>query len=143
MVKYFKRIAICGLFAVLLWIINVYSNKENLLQEVIRFPVVENFKGSQDEQLIHQVRQTVLQSVQEDLEAISDTTAARNYLSLNLSKVQDALNNTQSIIGYPEWSNNIICKELFDVLRYETYTLPSSIYDSLHIGLGMDRPANG
>ena len=143
MVKCFKRIAICGLFAVLLWIINVYSNKENLLQEVIRFPVVENFKGSQDEQLIHQVRQTVLQSVQEDLEAISDTTAARNYLSLNLSKVQDAVNNTQSIIGYPEWSNNIICKELFDVRHYATYTLPSSIYDSLHIGLGMDGPANG
>lgn len=143
MVKYFKRIAICGMFGALLWIINLYSNKENLLQEVIRFPVVENFEGSQDEQLIHQVRQAVLESVQEDLEAISDTTAARDYLSLNLSKVQDTVNNTLSIIGYPEWSNNIICKEIFDVRHYETYTIPSSINDFLYIGLGTDGPANG
>lgn len=114
MVKYFKRVAICGMIAGVLWIISLSSNKQSLQQEVISLQVISNFEGSQAEQLVRKVRKAVLESIQEDMKAISDTAAARDYLSQNLTKIQDAVNSTLSVNGYPEYSSVNIVKEIFD-----------------------------
>ena len=138
MFKYFKRVAICGMIAGVLWIISLSSKKQSLQQEVIPLPMISDFEGSQAEQLVRKVRKAVLESVQEDMKAISDTAAARDYLSQNLTKIQDVVNNTLSVNGYPESSRVNMVKEIFDKRQCETFSLPAGVYDSLRIILGSE-----
>ena len=131
------------MIAVLLWTIGVYSENQNLVQEVIRLQVVSNLDGSRDKQLIQKVRQAVCKSIREDLAAISDTAAARDYLSQNLTKIKAVVNNILSVKEYPEWARAEISKAMLDKQHYKTYSLPTGIYNSLCIVLGSDHAASG
>ena len=136
MYKFFRRLAVCGLIAAVIWCAYLLQERKNLTDSLIRFHVVANSDSDSDQAVKLKVRDAVLASIQRDLASVADISAARAYLSENTQKIQMVVNATLRENGYPEHSSVRLCKERFDTRHYDTFSLPAGIYESLRIIIG-------
>lgn len=136
MKKYLKRILICGLFAALCWSAVLISDRKKLNDGLIRFHVVAHSDSSADQAIKCNVRDVVLESIQTDLQKVSDISEARAYLQSNLPKIQRLVNQTLEDMGFSGGSQILLGKERFPVRHYETFSLPAGVYESLRIVIG-------
>lgn len=136
MKKNLQRVAICSILAVICWSTFLIADREKLSNELIRFHVVANSNRPEDQQIKNAVRDAVLQSIQCDLQRIADVQEAKEYLQESLPKIQLLVNRTLNELGYKGNSRVSLCKEPFDVRHYDTFSLPSGVYDSLRIVIG-------
>ena len=131
-----KLILICACVPVFLWSGRLISDRNRLKQELIRFHVVAESDAPQDQAVKLKVRDAVLESLSEDLLKISDVREAKKYLQENLPKIQSIANETLKSMGFEDTATVSLCKERFDIRYYDTFTLPSGVYESLRIVIG-------
>ena len=136
MQKMFKRVLICGLIAAAFWTAVLVSDRNKLNQGLIRFHVVANSDSHEDQTVKQTVRDAVLGSIQEDLRRIGDIQNAREYLQNNLPKIHQIVKDTLRKSGFPETSSVSLCREVFDIRHYDTFSLPAGVYESLRIVIG-------
>ena len=136
MYKLIKRLAICGCLVFLCFLAGLLSDRRELEQSLIRFHVVANSDSEADQSIKLRVRDAVLSSIREDLQNVADISAARAYIRENLPKIQSVANETLEMIGVDQRAVASFCKETFDVRHYDTFSLPSGVYDSLRIVIG-------
>jgi len=142
MYKILKRLFLCGLVILFCWSVSLLKDREMLNEGLIRFHVVAHSDSDADQKIKLQVRDAVLQSLQKDLQKISDIDEARKYLQENLPKIQAIANETLHTLGFNGSSVVSFCKEQFDVRHYDTFSLPAGIYDSLRIVIGAGEGKN-
>ena len=142
MMKVFKRMIICAALAVLCWGFFLISDKISLSRELIRFHVVANSDSQEDQSMKLTVRDAVLNSIQADLQAISDIENAKEYLQNSLPKIQILVDQTLMEMGFQGPSVVSFCKEQFDVRHYDTFSLPAGVYESLRIVIGEGKGKN-
>lgn len=118
------------------------SDRYQLNNGLIRFHVVANSDSIEDQILKETVKDAVVQSLQADLEKIKDIQEAEIYLKDNLPKIQDLTDKTLKEFGFHGSSVVTLCKEFFDVRHYDTFSLPSGIYESLRITIGNGKGKN-
>lgn len=104
--------------------------------------VIANSDEAQDQNVKLLVRDAVLNSIQEDLAQLTDVDAAKAYLQENLPKLQRVANQTLEGLGIPEQAVVSFCKEVFPLRVYDTFRLPSGIYDTLKITIGSGEGRN-
>lgn len=131
-----KRVFVCCLFVVICWSIFLLSDRNALNNQLIRFHVVANSNSETDQKMKETVKEVILASIQEDLNEISDVRDAKVYLAENLPRIQQLANETLDHLGFPGDAVVTLCKEIFDVRHYDTFSLPSGVYDSLRIVIG-------
>ena len=131
-----KRLLVCACVPALVWSIRILSDNRQLKQELIRFHVVANSDAPQDQAVKLKVRDAVLNSLREDLQQISDVEAAKLYLRENLEKIRCIANETLEAAGFAEKAAVTLEREPFDTRVYDTFTLPSGVYESLRIIIG-------
>jgi stage II sporulation protein R len=136
MYKLIKRLAICGCLVFLCFLAGLLSDRRELEQSLIRFHVVANSDSESDQSIKLRVRDAVLGSIREDLQQMADVSAARDYIRENLPKIQSVANETLAMLGVDQRAVATFCKETFDVRHYDTFSLPSGVYDSLRIVIG-------
>lgn len=136
MKKYFRRILICGFVASLCWSSVFLADRNKLNNGLIRFHVVANSDSEEDQKMKEIVRDAVLNSIQKDLQKITDVKEARQYLQENLPKIKTIADLTLKKMGYPGGSSVSLCRERFDVRHYDTFSLPAGVYESLRIVIG-------
>ncbi len=136
MKKILKRMIICGLLAAICWTGFLLSDRRTLSSGLIRFHVVANSDSQEDQAVKLRVRDAVLSSIQQDLQAIADMETAKAYLQGNLPKIQGIVDRTLRELGFPGPSSVTMCKEQFDIRHYDTFSLPAGVYDSLRIVIG-------
>ena len=136
MKKMFRRIAICGMSAAICWSVFLISDKKQLSEGLIRFHVVAHSDSQKDQDVKIRVRDAVLQSIQKDLQKIADIQEAKKYLVDNLPKIQQIVRQTLDDLDFHENACVTLCRERFDVRHYDTFSLPSGVYDSLRIVIG-------
>ncbi len=136
MYKMIKRLLICLAISMLCWSWSILSEQKELTQGVIRFHVVANSDDEYDQKVKLQVRDAVINSIQEDMQKIADIAAARDYIQENLSQIQMIANNTLQKIGVEQNAIVTFCRETFDIRHYDTFSLPAGVYDSLRIIIG-------
>lgn len=142
MYKYFRNFLICAWIAGLIGLWGLLSDRQALRDGLIRFHVVANSDSTEDQQIKRKVRDAVLDSIRQDLEAIADISEARRYLSENISSIQQIVSETLRSNGCPESSNVTFCKERFHARYYDTFSLPAGVYDSLRIIIGEGKGKN-
>ena len=116
--------------------IRLYGDRQQLRQELIRFHVVANSDSPQDQAVKLQVRDAVLESIRTDLLQIGDIRSAKIYLEENLTEIQKIADDTLKRAGFSEQVTVSLCREEFDTRIYDTFTLPSGVYESLRIIIG-------
>ena len=130
------RIVICTAISYMIWGLSLIQDKQQLRDGLIRFHVVANSDTEHDQAVKLQVRDAVLKSLQEDLNAVADVETARAYLQENLPKIRTIANETLEAVGFDGEAIVTLCKEAFDTRYYDTFTLPAGVYESLRIVIG-------
>lgn len=134
--KLWKRIGICLVLAALVWCGTVLSDRETLNNGLIRLHVVANSDSEEDQAVKLKVRDAILTSIQEDLQNVADVSQAKAYLEENLPKLQSVANATLQAAGFAPDAVVTLCREAFDIRHYDTFTLPSGVYDALRVTIG-------
>ncbi len=142
MKKFAKSLALCALIPAMLWSMALFSDRNALNQELIRFHVVANSDSDQDQSIKLAVRDAVLESIRGDLENLADVSEARTYLHSNLEKIQAIANQTLARLGVDDRAVVSLCREVFDTRDYETFSLPSGVYKALRITIGAGEGRN-
>lgn len=128
-----KRIGICLLLAALMWTVGLVRDRAFLNRELIRLHVVANSDSDEDQAVKLRVRDAVLDSIRSDLKMVGDVNQAKAYLRENLPKIQAAANRTLEAAGVDAQAVVTLEKEAFDIRRYDTFSLPAGVYESLRI----------
>ena len=120
----------------ILWGTGLILQRQQLKTELIRFHVVANSDASRDQTVKLQVRDAVLESIRDDLQEIRDVTTAKAYLQENLAQIRCVANETLEKAGVSEKAVVSLCREEFNTRVYDTFSLPSGVYESLRIVIG-------
>lgn len=142
MKRMIKCVGICLLLAVLFWCGTLLSDRQRLHQELIRLHVVANSDSPVDQARKLRVRDAVTQSLRADLQNIQDVQQAKQYLQEKLPYIQKVAANTLHTLGCEDAVTVSLCLETFEKRVYDTFTLPSGVYQALRIVIGEGQGKN-
>lgn len=136
MKKIISLTALLALCASIWFVGTLISDREKLEQELVRLHVVGASNSEHDQSVKLSVRDAVLQSLEQMLEGITDAQQAKAYIRTHLSQIEEAANEALRALGETKQAAVSFLKEEFPVREYDTFSLPSGIYDSLRIVIG-------
>lgn len=118
-----------------IWLCLRMVDKQQLQENVIRLHVVGESNSEEDQLLKLQVRDAILQelSVLEELEDVSQAKAAVEEM---LPQLEEAANRVLSEAGSAAKAAVSFLMEEFPARDYETFRLPSGVYNSLRVTVG-------
>ena len=136
MKKLIRRLSVCLLLTAMIWCGTLLADRERLNEELIRLHVVANSDSVGDQAVKLQVRDAVVESLQEAMADVADVEEAKEYLQENLPKMQAAANGALKAAGCSYEAVVTLCRETFDTREYDTFSLPAGVYEALRITLG-------
>ena len=142
MKKMIDRVGICLLIAAFFWCGTLISDRQRLNRELIRLHIVAASDGAEDQVRKLRVRDAVTQSLQSDLQKLTDAEQARAYLQEKLPDIQQVASRTLQSLGCQDSVRVSLCKEAFDTRVYDTFSLPSGVYQALRIVIGEGKGHN-
>ena len=136
MKKIMKRIGLCLCFAGAVWAWNLINDRQALNRELIRLHVVANSDSDADQALKLQIKNAVVEYLEAAMADVTDVEAARAYIQQNLPKIRQTVNDALEKLGYEPTASVSFGEEVFGKRVYDTFSLPSGVYQSLRITLG-------
>ncbi len=136
MKKIGKWVAALALILSLTWIGTVIADRQNLSSNLIRLHVVAASDSQEDQAVKLQIRDAVLQALQNEMDCYCDAQTAKNYLQTQLPKLQEI---AQEVLRGEEMDARVTVsleKEAFPTREYDTFRLPAGVYESLRITVG-------
>ena len=141
--RFIRRIVgSCMLLAVVFYLGTVVADKQELRENVIRLHVVADSDSQQDQQVKLQVRDALTAYLQPVLDQLPDMDTARAYLETQLPELEQIANNALKAAGQTATAAVSLAKEAFSKRDYETFSLPSGIYESLRVTIGSGEGKN-
>ncbi len=133
----YKRLGIILLVSVLLIVsLNVISDRICLKNGVIRLHVVANSDSAQDQQVKLEVKDAVCVYLNSILKTVDSKEEASCEILKNISEIEEVANRALAASGSCDRAEVSLKEEAFEQRRYETFTLPAGVYDSLMIRIG-------
>ena len=136
MLKAIKGIAFLTLAGVLMLSCSLIRDHRTLHDELIRLHVVGRSNSEQDQSIKLSVRDAVLNTLREALNDLPDMEQAKQYIASHLPQIEEAANNALRQLGVDSKAVVSFLKEEFPTRAYDTFSLPSGIYQSLRITIG-------
>ena len=137
-----KCLIICLVITASVWTWGLLRDRQYLDRELIRLHVVANSDSEHDQDIKLQVRDAIVASLYEGMADIGDVEAAKDYVRENLSKIESIANETLEAAGVDSRAVVTLCKEAFDIRKYDTFTLPAGVYESLRVVIGEGQGKN-
>ncbi len=109
---------------------------KEISNEVFRLHILANSDEDYDQQLKLKVRDKVLLYTQSLFESAQSKEEAENLISENLQSICNTAQKEVYDNGYDYPVTAQITKMYFTTRTYESYTLPSGMYDALRITIG-------
>ena len=136
MKKVLKRIGICTLAVCLLCCGLILRDKQTLRENLIRLHVVGASNSDKDQALKLQVRDAIVENLQENMAHLTDMTQAKAYLQAHLREIEEVANEVLREAGSRDVAQVSLRQEEFVTRYYDTFTLPAGVYESLRITIG-------
>ena len=134
--KAMKRIRFCIILAACVWCAGLLSDKAQLGEEMIRLHVVGASDSFEDQQIKLRVKDEVVSWLRQEMANVTDMDQAKAYLQENLPRIQAVANQVLSQVSSSDTATVTLAKEAFPVREYDTFTLPSGVYEALRITIG-------
>ncbi len=132
-------VAILGLLAEYIGI----ARDRNMLHDgLIRLHVVAASDSEEDQAVKLQVRDAVVDYVQEAMTHVMTLEEAKAWLEENLPGIQKAANDMLKKLGLSYGAEVTFDEEAFPVRHYDSFSLPAGVYHSLRISLGSAQGQN-
>lgn len=107
-----------------------------LKNDLVRLHIVANSDSGEDQAVKLTVRDAVLSLLQESMQSLPTAQEAKAYLSQHLSEIQSAAENALVSAGFSQKVTVTLEEEVFPARAYETFRLPSGVYDALRLTIG-------
>lgn len=114
----------------------VFADMQQLQSNVIRVHVIANSDDPEDQRIKLSVRDAVIDYLKDDMEFMTDAQDAKAYIYEELPQLESIVNSTLAESGSNDYAHVSLTKEAFGMREYDTFRLPSGIYDSLKIEIG-------
>ncbi len=124
------------LLAILVYVGTLIADKSALRDNLIRLHVVAASDSEKDQQIKLQVRDAVLEFMDEGLAGLKDIDEVTTYIQTQLPQIQTVANETLEKLGVECEAVVTFLEEEFPTRVYETFSLPAGIYESLKITIG-------
>lgn len=128
------------LFALLICFImffgSIIKDNQMLKQNVIRLHVVANSDSDYDQKIKLTVKDEIVSYLQMQMEDISTIDEAKEYIKDSLPQLTILANKILKRENYDLTAKASFCRESFGKREYETFSLPSGVYESLRIEIG-------
>ncbi len=136
MKKMIKLAGITMLLLSLFYIGALIADKRILRNDVVRLHVVANSDCDQDQKIKLAVKDAIINFLQRDVASLDNATQAKTYLQERLPKLEELANSTLVKLGSDDKAKVSLGTDAFDIREYDTFSLPSGIYDSLRVEIG-------
>lgn len=136
MSKLVKRLVIFGVLALCVYGIGLLKDKQSLRDDLIRLHVVADSDSEEDQAVKLQVRDAVIDALQDKMDGRWDAAQAKEYLQGHLEELQTVANEKLRSLGSTDTALVTLGLEEFPVRVYDTFTLPSGVYESLRVTIG-------
>jgi len=136
MKKLLRRIGICFLASVLFWCGTLFSDRQQLREQLIRLHVVANSDSAEDQDLKLRIRDVITENLRTEMANVADVQQAKKYLEEKLPYIQKLAENTLRAVGCEDLVQVSLCEEAFNTRQYNTFSLPAGIYQALRITVG-------
>lgn len=108
-------------------------DQQRLSSKLIRLHVVANSDSRHDQAVKLAVRDAVLAAAEE---ITADASSPREALADGLDTIADAARQTLAALGEEHTVHVRLGKEVFPLRRYDTFSLPCGVYESLRVTIG-------
>lgn len=132
----FKLIKFGILIAAVMGLCTLLTDRQTLKTELVRLHVVGASNGEHDQSVKLSVRDAVVQSLNAAMEGITDAQQAKEYIRTHLPEIEAVANRALEALGESKQAVVTFLQEEFPTRVYDTFSLPSGIYDSLRITIG-------
>lgn len=140
--KLMKFLLIAQLVVCLLLVGTLIADRQTLREDLIRLHVVADSDSDFDQAVKLQVRDAVIHAAEQDLGQCADVQQAKAYLLSNLDTLEAAANAALRAAGSYDTATVTLCREEFPMRQYDTFSLPSGVYESLRVTIGSGQGRN-
>ena len=127
---------IIALIYCIFYCIDLASDNAQLKSGLIRMHVVANSDSPEDQSVKIQVKDAIVDYLQPILEKMENKEEAQQYIRENLSQLQEKANEILQDMGEDIKATVSLTREYFEKREYDTFSLPSGVYDALRIEIG-------
>jgi stage II sporulation protein R len=120
----------------ILWTADVVQDRQTLSSELIRLHVVANSDSEEDQAIKLQVRDAIIQYLEENLFDITEKDAAMAFLQQHIPELTETANQALTEAGSADRAEVTLTQEAFPKREYDTFSLPAGVYESLRIRIG-------
>lgn len=114
----------------------LFADRICLDENLIRLHVVANSDTEEDQQLKLEVRDEIVQYLKEEMKELTDVSQAKEFIKENLNKLKSIAEAVIQKAGLQDKVSVSLQKECFDTRHYDSFSLPSGVYESLRIRIG-------
>ena len=136
MLKTIKGIGVLFIGAAFLFSISLLRDHKILKNELVRLHVVGQSNSEEDQSVKRSVRDTVLTCLEDLLHGITDVEQAKQRIQSCLPQIEEAANKALRQLEVDSKAVVRFLKEEFPIRDYDTFSLPSGIYQSLRVIIG-------
>lgn len=126
----------------LLWCGTVIADRQTLSDGLIRLHVVAASDTQEDQSIKLQVRDALMDCLQQRMPESSDAESAKAALKEMLGDLEATANATLAAAGVDDRAKVTLAEEAFPTRNYDTFSLPAGVYDSLRVTIGEGQGQN-
>ena len=132
----------CLLLASVFWLASVWSDRQVLNDQLLRLHVVADSDSEEAQAQKRKVKDAVVAYLQEKMQNVESLSQAVAFLEGELTQLQHIARETLDAAGVADPVTVSLERESFPVRKYDTFTLPSGVYQSLRIVIGEGQGQN-
>lgn len=137
-----KSACIAFVLVVIYSLIPFQAQCDNISNDVFRLHILANSDSDYDQSVKLKVRDKVLEYSKNLFESASSKEEAESLISQNLDDITRVAQNELQNLGCDKTVKAEIKKMYFTTRYYDSYTLPSGMYDALRITIGSGKGHN-
>lgn len=142
MKKILRFTAFTALLLLLFFLGTLLADKYALRNNVIRLHVLANSDSNADQSIKMAVKDAVVAYILVDMPNPKNIYEAKALLSERLCDIQSIANEVLDAKGSSDRAIVTLCKETYGIRDYETFSLPSGVYESLRVEIGEAKGKN-
>lgn len=136
MFRHIKRIVGVACVVAMVWLGGAVADSARLREDILRLHVVAASDTEEDQAVKLQVRDAILGSLKDGLEKLSSPEEAYAYVQSMLPQLEETANRVLKEAGFADKAAVSLGEEAFPIREYDTFTLPSGVYQSLRVVIG-------
>ena len=118
------------------WFAGILKDRQTLNDNLLRLHVVADSDAPEKQAQKQLVKDAVVAYLQEEMQDVESLPQAVSYLEGELEQLQEIARQTLDAAGVADPVTVSLEREAFPVREYDTFTLPSGVYQSLRIVIG-------